>query len=265
MMRAFSKCAAAVGLTMFLASAGAAWACSIALWYHAVPEHDATGVPLNGRVSVLLNAGSQPTFHWVREGATEEQVPFTVEQAAGDGNFENLQLVPTSPLAASARYRVEVSLQGEKMTVTTFTTGEAEDHTPPGAPSLEVGEIVSYVSEKDKTGGECWVGTGFVRLTATAEGAAHFVLRQGETTLAAGVPSKFSLAYACPAPDRQVEASLVAVDLAGNQSQPVPVQFTQRCVRESPFGCSVAGGAGGGVLGLLSVLLVAGGRRRRSS
>jgi uncharacterized protein (TIGR03382 family) len=264
MKRVISGWAVAFGLAMFLGHAGSAWACSMALWYHVVPEHGAADVPLNARISVLISGGGQPAFRLFREAnaAADEEVAFTISTAPGDNTYQNVVLVPDAPLAAHTRYRVELAHHGDQGIVTSFTTGDAADTAAPAAPTVEVRDAVPYVPRGQATGGECYVGTGFVHLSAHSDEPSTFLLRQGATTIAAGLPSELRLAISCPAPDRKVDATIIAVDLAGNESEPVAVQYTERCVKESAFGCSAAGGTGVGVLALLGLGLLL---RRRTA
>jgi uncharacterized protein (TIGR03382 family) len=255
-----------IALVGFLGTAGSAWACSIALWYHVVPEPQQTDVPLNARVSVLVARNPTSSFTWVHEGpnGSVTDVPFTLSWRPGDGTHENVELIPDAPLAASSRYRVEWKPQGgDSFTLTSFTTGHSQDGTPPALPSVTVGEIVPYVPPDEASGAECYVGTGFARLTASSEGAATYLLHEGEKLLAAGLPSESSLAFSCPAVARKIRATLTAVDVAGNMSQPVPVTFEQRCSRTSGLGgCSTSGGAGGLMLAALVWVALTWQRRR---
>ncbi len=255
-----------MALVGFLGTASASWACDIALWYHVVPEAQQTNVPLNARVSMLVVKSANVSFTWVREGAngSVENVPFTLSWRPGDGKHENAELVPESPLVANSRYRIELKLQGgDPFPITSFTTGSSQDATAPVAPAVTVGKIVPYVPHDEASGAECFVGTGFARLTASSEGATTYLLHEGETLLAAGLPSEASLAFSCPADDRKIRATLTAVDLAGNMSEPVPVTLEQRCVRDSPLGgCSTSGGAGGLLLAALAWVALMWKRRR---
>jgi hypothetical protein len=256
MKRISASWARAMALVGFLGTAGSAWACSIAFWDHIVPAPQQTDVPLNARVSLLIIKQPAPSFAWVREGpgGALEEVPFKLSWRPGNGTHENAELVPESPLAASSRYLIELKQQGGgSITLTSFTTGTSPDGTPPTVPSVTVGEIVPYVPSEEASGMECFVGTGFARLTARSEGAATYLLHEGETLLAAGLREEASLAFSCPAADRKVRATLTAVDMAGNMSEPVPVTFEQRCVRDSLLGgCSASSGAGGLLLAALA-------------
>lgn len=266
MKRISASWAWGIALVGFLGAAGSSWACDIALWYHVVPEAQQTGVPLNVHVSMLVFRSPTHSFTWVREGpnGSEENVPFKLSWRPGDGTHENAELVPESPLAANSRYRIELKQQGgQPFTLTTFTTGGSQDGTPPAAPAVTVGKIVPYVPEDEASGAECFVGTGFARLTASGEGATTYLLHEGETLLAAGLPSEASLAFSCPAADRKIQATLTAVDLAGNMSEPVPVTIEQRCVRNSILGgCSTSGSAGGLLLAALAWVALTWKRRR---
>lgn len=232
----------------FLGVAGSSWACDIALWYHVVPEPQQTDVPLNTHVSMLVARSANLSFIWVREGpnGSVENVPFTLSWRPGDGTHENAELIPEAPLAENSRYRIELKQQsGEPYIFTSFTTGTSQDATPPAAPTVTVGKIVPYVPRDAASGSECFVDTGFARLSASSAGAATYLLHEGETLLAAGLPKEVRLAFSCPAADRKIQATLTAVDLAGNMSEPVPVTFEQRCVRDSFLGgCSASGGTG---------------------
>jgi hypothetical protein len=205
---------------------------------------------------MLIVKSPNISFTWLRESpdGSVENVPFKLSWRPGDGTHENAELVPESPLAASSRYRIELKQQSvEPYTLTSFTTGTSQDGSPPVVPSVTVGKIVPYVPPEEASGAECFVGTGFARLTASSEGAATYVLHEGETLLAAGLPEEASLAFSCPAANREIRATLTAVDLAGNMSEPVTVTFEQRCSRESRLGgCSASGGAGGLLLAALA-------------
>jgi hypothetical protein len=267
MKRISASWAWGIALVAFLGVAGSSWACDIALWYHVIPEPQQTDVPLNARVSMLVARGAATSFAWLREGpnGSVENVPFTLSWRPGDGTHENAELVPESPLAENSRYRIELQQQGgEPYALTSFTTGTSQDATPPAAPTVTVGKIVPYVPRDDASGAECFVDTGFARLSASSEGAATYLLREGETLLAAGLPEEVSLAFSCPADDRKIRATLTAVDLAGNMSEPVPVTIEQRCVRDSPLGgCSASGSAGGLLLAALAWGTLTWQRRRR--
>jgi hypothetical protein len=266
MKRISASWARAIALVGFLGAAGPSWACDIALWYHVVPEAEQTDVPLNAHVSMLVIRSPTLTFSWVREGpnGSVENVPFKLSWRPGDGTHENAELVPESPLAENSRYRIELKQQGgEPYALTSFTTGSSQDGTAPAAPSVTVGKIVPYVPPDEASGGECFVGTGFARFTASSEGATTYLLHEGETLLAAGLPSEASLAFSCPAADRKLQATLTAVDLAGNMSEPVPVTIEQRCVRSSHLGgCSTSGSAGGLLLAALAWVALTWQRRR---
>jgi len=255
MKRISASWARAIAVVGFLGTAGSAWACSIALWDHIVPAPQQTDVPLNARVSMLIFTQPAPSFAWVREGpdGALEEVPFKLSWRPGNGTHENAELVPEFPLAANSRYLIELKQQGGgSITLTSFTTGTSPDGTPPTVPSVTVGKIVPYVPPEEASGMECFVGTGFARLSASSEGAATYLLREGETLLAAGLPEEVSLAFSCPADDRKIRATLTAVDVAGNMSEPVPVTIEQRCVRDSLLGgCSASGSAGGLLLAAL--------------
>jgi uncharacterized protein (TIGR03382 family) len=266
MKRISASWARGIALVGFLGTAGSSWACSIAPWYHAVPAPEQTDVPLNAHVSMLVIRNQALSFTWVREGAngSVEDVPFTLSWRPGDGMHENAELIPDAPLAANSRYRIELKQQGgEPFTINSFTTGNSQDGTPPAVPSVTVGEIVPYVPPEEASGMECFVGTGFARLTASSEGAATYLLHEGETLLAAGLPAEANLAFSCPAADREIRATLTAVDLAGNMSEPVPVTFEQRCSRSSRLGgCSTSGGVGGLMLAALAWVALTWQRRR---
>jgi uncharacterized protein (TIGR03382 family) len=255
MKRISASWARAIALVGFLGAAGTAWACDIAIWYHVAPAPEQTEVPLNARMSLLVFKSQSLSFNWLRENpdGSVENVPFKLTWRPGTGNHDNVELVPEQPLAANSRYRIELKQQNVEppYPLTTFTTGTSQDASPPAAPAVTVGEIVPYVPSDDASGAECYVDTGFARLTARGEGAATYLLHEGETLLAAGLPENASLAFSCPGTDRKIQATLTAVDLAGNMSEPVPFTFEQRCTRESLLGgCSASGGAGG----LLAVL-----------
>jgi hypothetical protein len=239
-----------------LGVAGSSWACDIALWYHVIPEPQQTGVPLNAHVSMLVARSATASFTWLREGpsGSVENVPFKLSWRPGDGTHENAELVPESPLTENSRYRVELKLQGnEPFILTTFTTGTSQDATPPAAPTVTVGKVVPYVPRDEASGAECFVDTGFARLSASSEGAATYLVHEGETLVAAGLPEEASLAFSCPADDRKVRATLTAVDVAGNMSEPVPFTFEERCSRSSLLGgCSASGSAGGLLLAALA-------------
>jgi uncharacterized protein (TIGR03382 family) len=256
MKRISASWARGIALVGFLGAAGPAWACDIALRYHVVPASQQTDVPLNARVSMLAVRNLAQSFNWVREGANGavENVPFKLSWRPGNGTHENAELVPESPLVANSRYRVELKQQGgEPYPLTSFTTGTSQDGTPPAAPAVTVGKIIPYVPPDEASGAECYVGTGFARLTFGSEGAATYLLHEGETLLAAGLPQETSLAFSCPAPAREIRATLTAVDLAGNMSEPVPVTIEQRCSRDSRLvGCSASGGAGGLLMAVLA-------------
>ncbi len=252
-----------------LCIASTSWACDIAFWYHIVPGMQQTDVPLNARVSTLIIKGPDFSFSWLREGSngSVENVPFQLTWRPGNGTHENVELVPESPLAENSRYRIELKQPGvEPYTITSFTTGTSQDGTPPATPAVTVGKIIPYVPPEEASGAECFVGVGFSRLTFSSEGAATYLLREGETVLAAGLPEDASLAFSCPAADRKIQATLTAVDVAGNMSEPVPVTFEQRCSPESRLpGCSASGGAGGLVLSVLAWGWLAWRRRRASA
>jgi uncharacterized protein (TIGR03382 family) len=268
MKRISASWARAIALVGFLGASGVAWACDIALWYHVVPALQQTGVPLNARVSLLTVRTQSLSFNWLRENpdGSVENVPFKLTWRPGNGKHDNAELVPESPLAASSRYRIELKQQSnEPYFLTTFTTGTSQDASPPEAPAVTAGKIVPYVPRDDASGAECYVDTGFARLTARSEGAATYLLHEGETLLAAGLPEDASLAFSCPGTDRKIQATLTAVDLAGNMSEPVPFTFEQRCTRESRLGgCSASGGAGG-LLAVLALAALAWQRRRASA
>ncbi|KFE71325.1 hypothetical protein [Hyalangium minutum] len=252
MKRISASWAWGIALAGFLGAAGPSWACDIALWYHVVPKQQQTEVPLNAHVSLLTFKSATRSFAWLREGpnGSVENVPFTLSWKPGDGTHENAELIPESPLAANSRYRIELLQQGGgPITLTSFTTGSSEDGTAPAAPSVTVGKILPYVPQEEASGAECFVETGFARLTASSAGAVTYLLHEGDTLLAAGLPAEASLAFSCPAANRTIRGTLTAVDLAGNRSEPVPVTLEQRCVRESPWGgCSTSGSTGGLVL-----------------
>lgn len=256
MKRISASWARGIALVAFLGVAGSSWACDIALWYHVIPEPQQTDVPLNARVSMLLVRSPALSFTWLREGpnGSVENVPFRLSWRPGDGTHENAELVPESPLAENSKYRIELKLQGnDPFSLTSFTTGTSQDATPPTAPTVTVGKVVPYVPRDEASGAECFVDTGFARLSVSSEGAATYLLREGETVLAAGLPEEVSLGFSCPADDRKVRATLTAVDVAGNMSEPVPFTFEERCSRTSLLnGCSASGSAGG----LLLVALV---------
>ncbi|HYH99713.1 hypothetical protein [Hyalangium sp.] len=258
MKRISASWARGIALVGFLGAAGPSWACSIALWYHVVPASQQTDVPLNAHVSLLVIRNPASSFTWVHENSngSVEDVPFTLSWRPGNGTHENVELVPDAPLAANSQYRIELKQQGgDPITLSSFTTGNSQDGTPPAVPSVTVGKIVPYVPPEEASGAECFVGTGFARLTASSEGAATYLLHEGETLLAAGLPADASLAFSCPAADREIRATLTAVDLAGNMSEPVPVTFEQRCSRSSRLGgCSTSGSAGGLMLAALAWL-----------
>jgi hypothetical protein len=204
---------------------------------------------------MLVARSANNSFIWLREGpnGSVENVPFTLSWRPGDGTHENVELVPESPLVENSRYRIELKHQGgEPFALTSFTTGTSQDATPPAAPTVTVGKIVPYVPRDAASGAECFVDTGFARLSARSDGAVTYLLREGEMLLAAGLPEEVSLAFSCPAADRKIRATLTAVDLAGNMSEPVPVTIEQRCVRDSLLGgCSASGSAGGLLLAAL--------------
>jgi uncharacterized protein (TIGR03382 family) len=258
-----------IALVGALCVASTSWACSIAFWYHIVPGMQQTDVPLNARVSTLIFNRPGLSFSWLREGSngSVENVPFKLTWRPGDGMHENAELVPESPLAANSRYRIELKQPGvEPSTITSFTTGTSQDGTPPVTPAVTVGKIIPYVPPEEASGAECFVGVGFSQLTFRSEGAATYLLREGETVLAAGLPEDASLAFSCPAADRKIQATLTAIDVAGNMSKPVPVSFEQRCSKESRLpGCSASGGAGGLLLTVLAWSWLAWRRRRASA
>jgi uncharacterized protein (TIGR03382 family) len=268
MKRISASWARAIALVGFLGATGAAWACDIAVWYHLVPAPEQTEVPLNARVSLLVIRNQFLSFNWLRENpdGSVENVPFKLTWKPGNGTHDNAELVPEQPLAASSRYRIELKQQsGEAYPLTTFTTGTSQDASPPAAPAVTAGEIVPYVPRDDASGAECYVDKGFNRLTFRGEGAATYLLHEGETLLAAGLPEQASLAFSCPGTDRKIQATLTAVDVAGNMSEPVPFTFEQRCKRESRLGgCNASGGAGG-LLAVLALGAWAWQRRRASA
>lgn len=251
------KWSGAVAVAAFLGSAGASWACSIALWSHVVPVDEATGVPLNARISVLKNSSPTWTISLERllPDGTTEAVPATVVNRPGTGTHQSVELVPDAPLAPNARYRASIGGDGLDATpMTTFTTGEATDEAAPSTPTLTVTETIPYTPNRQARGAECFTDTGFLRFTVESEGAAAFMLKKGEEVIAAGLPKEGSLAFTCPGADRTIEADLYAVDVAGNTSDPQPVTLEQRCVPETPMvGCSsVPGPSAAGLLALVS-------------
>jgi hypothetical protein len=256
MKRISAGWARGVALVAFLGVAGSSWACDIALWYHVIPEPQQTDVPRNARVSLLVVRRETDSFTWLRESpdGSVENVPFTFSWRPGNGTHANAELIPESPLAENSKYRIELKRQGgEPLTLTSFTTGTSQDTTPPAAPKATVGEVVPYVPRDEASGAECFLDTGFARLSVSSEGAATYLLREGETVLAAGLPEEVSLGFSCPADDRKVRATLTAVDVAGNMSEPVPVTFEERCSRTSLLGgCSTSGSAGGLLLAALA-------------
>ncbi len=251
--------------TLFLGSASAAWACSMALWHSVVPTDGATDVPLNAQVSVALHDhGEGLGLYRVLADESLEEVSTTRTQRPGSNGYPQVLLVPEASLNPNARYVVTSEFTGD---VTRFTTGTTEDHTPPAPPTFELGEPVPYTpASSPQSGGACWVDTGFLRYTARSEGAATFTLYEERSFVASGLPPEGSLSFECPAKSRTYEAELVAVDLAGNESEPVRVTLEEKCVKETPaYGCSAAASAPGVAalalwgLGLLGV----GARRRR--
>lgn len=241
-----TKLSAVAALVGFLGSAGAAWACSQALWWNAVPEDQATGVPLNARISIFKI--SDPSFplslQRMKPDETFEDVAVTVVQRPGNGTLPNVELVPDAALEPNTRYRVLIAAGSDPAPVSTFTTGTDRDDTAPAAPTFEKGELVPYTPREAASGGECFTNTGFMRFTAGSNEAATFMLKEGGDIIAAGLPSQASLAFSCPASDRTIEGELYAVDTAGNVSPPTSVTLQQRCVRSSPLtGCSATSAA----------------------
>lgn len=250
-----------VGAT--LASASAAWACSIAPWYSVTPGYEAVDVPRNARVTLLgMQTGqdAQWALERVLPDGTGEPVAVTVRTAPGSGTHGYVELRPAQPLQASTQYRV-TSAWGE---LSRFTTGPSEDTTPPARPTFQDDGIDPYLpSESPQAGAACWVERGFTRFTLKSEGAAHFRLeRESGEIVAAGLPENGSLSYKCPAPAKRYEARLIAVDSAGNESAPVEVEIEEKCVRDTGLGCSAAGG-GAGLWALLGLAGLLRGARRR--
>lgn len=252
------------GLTVgaSLASASAAWACSIAPWYAISPGHDAVDVPRNVRVSFLEGAGTQEPYGLERERAdgTFEAVDVTVTAGPGSGTHGFLELRPTALLEPSTQYRIT----GPWGEVSRFTTGTHEDTTPPGKPSLSELDITPYLPRSSpQAGAACWVERGFTTFTLKSDGAAHFRLERAGEVIAQGLPENGSFSYECPASTKKYDARLVAVDAAGNESEAVEVRIEERCERDlTPGqGCTAAGG-GAGLLGLFAVAATL--RRQRS-
>ncbi len=223
------------------------------------PPKGATGVPLNAKISVLVQRGLEPEVRlkWTKTTVSggvhrriERPVAATATQRPGPGTHVNLELVPEQPLAPGTTYVIE----GPWDFSTEFTTGEADDTTPPPRPTFTQQSIEPYVHEGSRSDGSaCWVGLGFIHYAAQSEGATTFRIEREGGESGFGLPAGGRLAFSCPAKKRTVQAKLYAVDLAGNVSEPQPITLDEQCIPEDDgTGCTAASS------GLPGVLLAAG-------